>query len=190
MKKTLSVLFAVIFAFSALVGASAIGLVNESTLKSKVASYMGYDESQLQDFSYNKTTQNMLDYYTVTFRYSGVSYTIGVNALGAFDNYSYSANKVIVPAEVKDFCISELEAKGSALKEANCSSSDAIFKSEKFAVKDGAPVYSYDFLSKSAEWNVDVNGVTGGIINSSHADKNVIVMFFIRLFAKIAALFG
>ena len=190
MKKTLSVFFALLFALSAVIGASAIGLVNESTLKSNVASYMGYDESKLQDFNYNKTTQNMLDYYTVTFKYSGVSYTIGVNALGVYDNYSYNAKKVIVPAAAKDICITELEAKGYALKEADTSSSDAIFKTEKFAVKNGTPVYSYDFLSKTAEWNIDVNGLTGSIINSSHADKNPIAMIFIRLFAKILAIFG
>ena len=190
MKKTLSVFFALLFALSAVISASAIGVVNESTLKTNIASYMGYDESKLQNFEYTKTTQNFLDYYTVTFKYNGVSYTIGVNAGGMYDNYSYSANKVIVPAAVKDLCITELEAKGYALKEADTSSSDAIFKSEKFSIKNGSAVYSYDFLSKTAEWNVDVSGLTGSIINSSHVDKNPIAMIFIRLFAKILAIFG
>ena len=81
MKKTLSVIFAVIFALSALVSASAIGIVDPDNLKGYVATYMGYDENSLQDFSYTKETRNLLDYFTVKFKYDGVSYTIGVDAL-------------------------------------------------------------------------------------------------------------
>ncbi len=190
MKKTLSVLFAIIFAFSALVSASAIGLVNPDNLKSNIASYMGYDESKIQDFNYSKQTQNMLDFYTVTFKYDGVKYTIGVDALGIYEDYSYESNKLIVPKTEKSVSITENEAKGYALKEADVISSDAIFKVEKFEKNNGVAYYKYDFLGKTAEWTVEINAYTGAVANSNHSDKNVIVMFFIRLFAKIALLFA
>lgn len=191
MKKTLSVLFAVIFALSALVSASAIGLVNPDNLKSNVATYMGYDESKIQEFNYVKSTHNLLDYYTVTFKYDGVGYTVGVDAVGIYENFSYSAKKIIVPAVESKACISEASARGYALREAeNTASADAIFKTEKFEKKNGVAYYSYDFLSKTAEWNVDVNAYTGAIINVSKTEKNAIVMIFIRLFAKLAALFA
>ena len=77
MKKTLSILFAVIIAMSALVSAGAIGLVNENNLQSNIASYMGYDESKMQDFKAEKITRNALDYYEVTFKYDGVGYHVG-----------------------------------------------------------------------------------------------------------------
>ena len=156
MKKTLSVLFAIIFALSALVSASAIGLVNPDNLKSNIASYMGYDESKIQDFNYSKQTQNMLDFYTVTFKYDGVKYTIGVDALGIYEDYSYESNKLIVPKTEKSVSITENEAKGYALKEANVISSDAIFKVEKFEKNNGVAYYKYDFLGKTAEWTVDI----------------------------------
>ena len=190
MKKTLSILFAVIIAMSALVSAGAIGLVNENNLQSNIASYMGYDESKMQDFKAEKITRNALDYYEVTFKYDGVGYHVGVNALGLVDTYSYNAKKVIIPKAEKNACVSELNAKGYALKEANTASSDAIFKAESFSKKDGVCYYYYDFLGTSAEWEVYVNAYTGSIASSSHEDQNAFIMFFIRLFAKIAALFS
>ena len=190
MKKTLSVLFAVIFALSALVSASAIGIVDPDNLQSYVANYMGYEEGSLQDFSYTKETRNLLDFYTVKFKYDNVNYTIGVDALGVFEDYSYNAKKVIVPKSESKVCITEAAAKGYALKEADTLSADAIFKSEKFEKKGGTAYYSYNFLSKTAEWNVDINAYSGAVINSTHADQNAFIMIFIRLFAKIMALFS
>jgi len=65
----------------------------------------------------------------------------------------------------------------------------AIFKSEKFEIEDAVAVYEYDFLSKNAEWEVKVGALSGEIIESNHEDKNIILMFFIRLFAKIGIFF-
>ena len=190
MKKTLSVVFAVIFAFSAFVSAhAALGLISEDKVKGYVADYMGYDESKMSDYSQSKTTHNFLDYYNVTFKYDGVTFKVGIDAAGIVEEYSYNASKIIVPKKESGI-ISEYDAKGYALKEASVSSSDAVFKSETFRKSGSVPSYSYNFLSKTAEWNVEVNGYTGSIIKSEHNDQNVIIMFFIRLFAKIAALFA
>lgn len=188
MKKTLSIVFALIFALSACVCASAINIFTDADLKSMSASFMGFDESKMQDFKSQSETSNFITSYEVTFKYDNVTYKINYSQLGTVTDFEYSANKVIRPKN-SDIYVSPEKAKNAAISEAGTTSKDAIFKTEKFAIKDGVAYYKYELLSKTAQWNIDIGAISGEVINSNHIDKNAFVMIFIRLFARIGIFF-
>ena len=205
MKKTLSIILAVIAVMSLLfcVPASAAGIdgtfITADDAKKAAADYLGTTVDSLSNL---ECKEESIEYasvlgisisakqFNLSFRYNGVSYKVTVDPVGVVRNYSYDSNKVIVPKGASGY-MTEAEAKAKATDAAGVSSADAIFTSSKFVVEDYVGYYQFSFLGKTQQVSAKVNASSKSadpVINVEN--KNAIVMFFIRLFAKIAAMFG
>ncbi len=205
MKKTISIILAVIALFSITmsVPAYAVGidgtLIKEEDAKQAAADYIGASVDDLG--SYSCTTESIqyasllsitvtADQYKLSFRYNGVSYKITVDPVGLIRDYDYNSAKLIIPKGASGY-VTEAEAKAKATDAAGVNSSDAIFTSSKFVVEDYTSYYEFEFLGKTEEVSAKVNAtVKSANPDISKDDKGAFIMFFIRLFAKIAALFG
>lgn len=204
MKKTLSIIFAILFALSAFVSASAIGvdgtLITADDAKKAAADYLGATPDNFSNYNCSEET---IDYvkvgsiisvtakqYNLSFRYSGVSYKITVDPAGLIRNYSYESKKLLIPKGASDY-LTVAEAKAKATDAAGVSSDDAIFTSSKFVVENYVNYYQFEFLGKTQQVSAKINAsVKSANPVMNVEEKNAFVMIFIRLFAKIALLFA
>ncbi|MBO4893299.1 MAG: hypothetical protein J5562_00090 [Clostridia bacterium] len=200
MKKTLSLILALVTVFSVMMCMSApASAYTDAEVKKIAADYIGTSADSLSNYKCEvvKVTVVSLggltltaDQYEITFRFNGISYKISVDSAGLIRNYSYESKKLLIP-KGESGLINESEARAKALNAAGVSSSDAIFTSTKFVVEDYAEYYTYEFLGKTQEVTAKVNASTKNASPEiSATEKNAFIMFFTRLFAKISQLFG
>lgn len=200
MKKTLSLILALVTVFSVMMCMSApASAYTDAEVKKIAADYIGTSADSLSNYKCEVVKVEVLsvlgfnvteDQYNLTFRYNGVSYNVSVSALGLIRTYNYESKKLLIPAGESGL-INESEARAKALTAAGVSSSDAIFTSTKFVVEDFTEYYTYEFLGKTQQVTAKVNAtVKSANPTVNTTEKNAFAMFFIRLFAKISQLFG
>lgn len=202
MKKTVSLLLAILTVISLFtMSASAVDVaISEAEAKERAAAYVGTTVDGLKNYSCTARKVTIASVliisvdtyeYDMTFRANGTSYTVTIDPVGLLKNYSYEGNGIKKPVtDIK--WISENDALASALDKAGVSAGDSYVYSSKFVIEDSEATYRYSFYGKDCDCSAKVSALTGVIYDGGlvKTEKNVIVIFFLKLFAKIKNAFG
>lgn len=201
MKKVISLALAVITVFSVMtMGVSALSIgIEESEAKGKAASYVGTTVDNLKDYSctpVDTTVASLLVLsvkykdYNMTFKANNTKYTVTIDALGSLKNYSYEGNGVKKPVDYS--CKTENDCLAAAFDKAGVSSGDAYVYSNTFSISNYEATYNFSFYGKDCDCTAKVNALTGKVIDNGLAktEKNVVIVFFLKLFARIKNAFG
>ncbi len=202
MKKVLSLTLAILTVISMFtICTSALTVaITEDEAKEKAAAYVGTTVDKLSGYSCTPVKTTIVEVlgfgvdtydYDMTFRANGVKYTMTVDAVGSLKNYKYDGNGIKKPVtDIK--WASENDALASALDAAGVVSSDSYVYSQTFEIKDYTAYYNFSFYGRDCDVTAKVFALTATTDsgNVAKTEKNVIIIFFLKLFAKIKNAFG
>ena len=135
-----------------------IGTESAKTLALQAA---GFTSGQASFSNANMYSRNGIDYYEVSFSADGKDYRYDIDAVTGV----VIENKVSSPVSK---LLTEEQAKTKALAHAGLKAADVKFVECQLETDDGRSVYDIEFYSESAEYDYEIDALTGEVLDVDH----------------------
>ena len=148
--------------------ASDKGYIGEEAAKAAAYAHAGVSAADVSYSYVDYDSENGIMVYEVKFLAGDVEYEYDISALdGAIVKYErdQSGSGLSSPSASSDY-IGEAAAKAAALEHAGLSESDVTWTKASFDRENGIMIYEIDFITADAEYDYEVNALTGAIVKS------------------------
>ena len=148
--------------------ASDKGYIGEEAAKAAAYAHAGVSAADVSYSYVDYDSENGIMVYEVKFLAGDVEYEYDISALdGAIVKYErdQSGSGLSSPSASSDY-IGEAAAKAAVLEHAGLSESDVTWTKASFDRENGIMIYEIDFITADAEYDYEVNALTGAIVKS------------------------